>query len=348
MRKRRKSSCMTLVAILLMIMSLSCHQRVETEPAPIPLLVWPKPPEVPRIRFLKAVTWPEDMDIRAGLFRRLFDYIAGKQETGMISPYGVETDTSGRLYVVDTFLKKVHLFDPAAGKYLTIPGEESDLLSPIDLAVDRGTGDVFVSDSQGGTVRRYGKGKPDALGKELFKRPTGLAVNEKSGELLVVDTLNDAVFRFALEDMQLTGRFGSSGTGHGTFNRPTNIFVDRAGRIYVTDSLNFRIQVFSPEGTFRAAFGTIGDNPGRFARPRGVAVDSDGNIYVVDGLFDNVQIFDREFRLLMAFGGPGSDFGEFWLPTGIFIDGDDTIYVSDQYNKRVQVFKYLKEGEELP
>jgi DNA-binding beta-propeller fold protein YncE len=344
---RVKFPCLTLIAIILLIGGWACHQRIETKKAPIPLLVWPKPPEVPRIRFLKAVAGPDDMDIRPGLFGRLFDYITGKQETGMISPYGVETDTSGRLYVVDTFLKRIHLFDPAAGKYSTIPGEESALLSPIDLAVDPGSGDVFVSDSQAGTVSRYGKGKPAILGKGFLKRPTGLALNAKSGELLVVDTLNHAVFRFGLKDSQLKGSFGRSGTGDGSFNHPTNIFVDRAGRIYVTDSLNFRIQVFTPEGLFQAAFGAVGDNPGRFARPRGVAVDSEGNIYVVDGLFDNVQIFDKEFRLLMAFGGPGSNFGEFWLPTGIFIDGNDTIYVSDQYNKRVQVFKYLKADEAL-
>ena len=55
-------------------------------------------------------------------------------------------------------------------------------------------------------------------------------------------------------------------------------------RIYVTDSLNCRIQVFEADGQFQRVFGSAGDGPGHFSRPKGVAVDRAGHVYVVDAL----------------------------------------------------------------
>jgi DNA-binding beta-propeller fold protein YncE len=211
-------------------------------------------------------------------------------------------------------------------------------------------GNIFVTDSKQGVVKIFknaGKNYGGEIGKGILGRPTGIAVNEKTSELLVVDTLNAYIFRFDLADRKLKGKFGGSGKAEGALNFPTHICVNSDGIIFASDSLNFRIQAFTPEGKFLRSFGSIGTSPGHFSRPKGVAVDSDGNIYVVDGLFDNVQIFDRESRLLMAFGRPGTGYGEFWLPTGIFIDSNDRIYVSDSYNKRVQIFQYLKGNDAL-
>jgi DNA-binding beta-propeller fold protein YncE len=176
-------------------------------------------------------------------------------------------------------------------------------------------------------------------------RPTGLTYNAKSDELLVVDTKYSQIVRFSTDDFRHRGTLGSMGVSTGTFNNPTNIFTDSSGQVYITDSLNFRIQIFTHNGTFIRSFGKNGDSPGHFARPKGVAVDSDGNIYVVDSLFDNIQIFNKMGELLMDFGKSGNAYGEFWLPTGLYIDSQDRIYVSDSYNKRVQVFQYMNIDE---
>ena len=117
--------------------------------------------------------------------------------------------------------------------------------------------------------------------------------------------------------------------------------TDEDGKILVTDSLNFRVQIFSSAGKYLDEFGEAGQMPGFFSRPKGIANDSDGNIYVVDALFDNIQIFSDQGTLLMDYGGPGQYFGKFWLPSGIAIDNTDKIYVADTYNKRIQIFQYL-------
>ena len=347
MNKQR--SVIRIVAIVLVAAAFlgpgGCVRSIDQAREPLPDMVWPGPPEQPRIRFVNAVSWPEDVQIRPGLFGRFFRYLIGKEETPMVAPYGVETDESGRLYVVDTFLRTVHVFDVRGNGYYPFPADKANLVSPIDIGIDDARGKIYVSDSKQGVVKIFeGAGKKfvGEIGKGLLQRPTGIAVNAKTAELLVVDTRSAHILRYNLTDHHLKGKFGGSGAAAGKLNYPTNICVAEDGIILVSDSLNFRIQMFSPEGSYLGGFGSLGDGPGYFSRPRGVATDSDGNIYVVDGLFDNVQIFDKEFRLLMAFGGPGAGYGEFWLPTGIYIDKNDRIYVSDSHNKRVQIFQYLK------
>ncbi len=338
------------VAIIAVVFALAlggCLGIVPERRETLPDIVWPKPPEIPRIRFVNSISRTEDLQIRAGVFKRFFRYLTGEIETPITSPYGVATDSSGRLYVADTFPGSVHVFDVIKNSYYSFPTGNTTLISPIGIVIDEKKERIYISDSKAGTVKIFGDGGREfvgEIGKEALKRPTGLAINEKTSELLVVDTLGATIYRYGLGDHHVKGIFGGSGKEKGKLHYPTNICATRDGDILVSDSLNFRVQVFSSGGRFLRAFGAAGDGPGYFMRPRGVASDSDGNIYVVDGLFDNIQIFDRECRLLMAFGGPGKGYGEFWLPTGIFIDKNDRIYVSDSYNKRVQVFQYLKEG----
>jgi len=348
-RHEKRGDSMRILAVILTVIlfmgPMACVKDTPIDQEPLPDIVWPKPPEIPRIRFVAAVSKPQDLQIRPGVFRRFFDYLTGKAEVPMVAPYGVETDAAGRLYVVDTFLRTVHVYDVPDSTYYLFPSDKANFVSPIDIAIENASGTIYVSDSKAGVVKIFndaGKHFAGEIGKGILARPTGIAVSAKSSELLVVDTLNASIFRFGLADHQLKGKFGGSGTAEGELNFPTSISVNSDGIIFAADSLNFRIQEFTPEGIFRRAFGSLGSGPGHFSRPKGVAVDSDGNVYVVDGLFDNIQIFDRDFRLLMAFGRPGNGYGEFWLPTGIFIDQDDRIYVSDTYNKRVQIFQYLK------
>ena len=338
----------TLISVIVISLFLApgCFKEIVETRDELPDIVWPSPPEIPRIHFVNSVTKPEDLNIMNGLAERLWNFIKGKVTAAIVKPYGIITDKEGRLYVIDNFSRNVHVFNQGSREYYAFPEEETVMQSPIDIAIDR-NGTIYVSDSKDGVIKVFkdhGKQYVKDIGKELLSRPAGLAYNVKTDELLVVDTKYAEIIRYDIETLTYKGKIGGMGMEHGAFNNPTNVFVDRDGQIYVSDSLNFRIQVFDQEGNFVRTFGKGGDSPGYFSRPKGVAVDSDGNIYVVDALFDNVQIFNEQGELLMDFGSSGRDYGKFWLPAGIYIDEQDMIYVSDSYNHRVQIFRYLKSG----
>jgi sugar lactone lactonase YvrE len=309
-----------------------------------PELFWPKPPATERIRFVRSVSEPSDIDIRPGTLGRFVRYMAGTPKASIVSPYGVAADEKGRLFVVDTYRKRVHRFHPGKNAYSCFPEEPKVLDAPVGIALDE-KGRIYVTDTEQGVVKVFADGGEEVvaeLGADFFERPTGICVNPHTAELAVVDTLASRVFRFDLFDFSLKGSFGANGASEGEFHYPTNICSTPDGNFAVSDTLNFRIQVFSPEGAYLYKFGGMGRSAGSFSRPKGIAADSDGNLYVVDALFDNIQVFDPRGRLLMAFGTHGREPGEFWLPTGICIDAHDRIHVSDASNSRIQVFQYLK------
>ncbi len=334
-----------LITALAVIMP-GCFQQQAGLGDPMPEMIWPAPPEVPRIMLVNSFSRPEDLNLQESFLKQFFSF-AEKKDRSLVKPYGIETDSAGRYFVVDTFGKNVHVFDLENSEYYIFPEGEITFESPIDIAIGD-DGMIFVTDSKEAVVKLFrdnGETYAGTIGEGLLGRPTGIAINKSTNELLVVDTMNSQVVSYGLDSHEFKGFIGGDGEQQGMFHYPTNIFVSDGGNIFVSDSLNFRIQIFSPQGEFMKEFGKPGNSPGYFSRPRGVAVDSDGNIYVVDALFDNVQVFNRDGMLLMDFGGPGYGYGEFWLPSGIFIDSRDRIFVADTYNKRVQVFQYLKGGD---
>jgi DNA-binding beta-propeller fold protein YncE len=313
-------------------------------------LVWPPAPERPRIRFLSSFASPKDLKLkRQSFFKTLIKKVIGidERDPHMVYPYGLTTDSQGRLIAVDSKLRLVHVFDLKQKRYMAIrPPNKERFVSPIGVALDA-KDNIYVSDSYEGKIfifDREGKLK-DVIGQPegIFKRPTGLAIDKAEGRLYVVDTLRDEVLAMDLQGHRLF-RFGKPGERNGEFNAPTQICFHE-GKLFVTDTLNARIQEFDTHGNFLFASGRVGDGPGDLDKPKGVAVDSEGHVYVVEGLHDLVQIFDTQGRFLLAFGGTGSQKGEFYLPTAIHIDAEDNIYVADSYNSRIQVFKYLKEGD---
>jgi DNA-binding beta-propeller fold protein YncE len=311
--------------------------------------VWPLPPQAPRLRFTGAFSGPGDLGMdKGGLFASIRRLFFGEEKRQLVRPYGIAVGGAGRrIYVADPGLGAVHVFDLRSHRYsLLQDSRRRDLRSPIGVAV--GVGDrLFVSDGERALVFVFSpSNKPlFSFGQgEGLQRPTGMAVS--GDRLLVSDTMGHRVLVYRVRDRgaELLFQFGGRGDGPGLFNFPVDIAVGPDGRIYVNDSMNFRVQVFDAQGKFIRALGRAGDSTGSFQRSKGVALDSDGNLYVVDALADTVQIFDSQARFLLNFGRPGAASGEFWLPSGLAIDQADRVYVVDSYNRRVQTFQYLKEG----
>jgi len=129
-----------------------------------------------------------------------------------------------------------------------------------------------------------------------------------------------------------------SGNADGQFNLPTGLAMDKNGNLYVSDSLNNRIQKFDRNGSFLTKFGKGGSEPGQFNKPAGIAIDPRGNIWVVDSENHRVQEFSADGKHISSFGAAGLGDGQFNTPEGIAIDGSGNIYVVDWGNSRVQKF----------
>lgn len=322
-------------------------KKGSTPPAPGPLL-WPPPPERPRIRYLATYRGVDDFKTRKT--PRWKSALLGEDDSAlrlsdtMVKPYGIAVSPDGLLYVADTAARRVFVFDPDR-KTVSFVGEKSGngkLTKPIGVAVDA-EGKVFVADATLNRVFGYLRDGSVAIaigGDGELKSPSGLAVDRANQRLYVADSMRHQVLCFSTVDGSHVRTIGERGGDPGNFNFPTNLFVDAAGQVYVADTLNFRVQIFDGQGRFVRTFGTQGDTPGTLNRPKGIAVDSEGHVYVADTSFNNFQIFDGEGQLLLSVGSAGRGSGEFLLPAGLYIDVLDRIYVADQGNSRVQVFQY--------
>jgi ABC-type Fe3+ transport system permease subunit/sugar lactone lactonase YvrE len=130
--------------------------------------------------------------------------------------------------------------------------------------------------------------------------------------------------------------FGKAGPGPGEFNRPEGMCVDAENRVYVADSCNHRIQVFSSDGKLLRAYGKPGRGPGELSYPYDICVDAAGRQYVCEFGNSRIQVFGADGQVLEIIGGPGAEPGRFSNPWGVALDSEGNLYVADSQNHRVQ------------
>ena len=140
---------------------------------------------------------------------------------------GIALDSSGNLYVADTFNRTIRMITPA-GSVSTLPAWPARTIAPVS--------------TRQSTAR--------------FHAPTGVAV-DGSGNVYVTDDTNCTVRRVTPAGVvtTLAGAQGAVGNGDGVgsaarFTEPYGIAVDSAGKVYVTDAfcdtLRVGVQAFPP------------------------------------------------------------------------------------------------------
>jgi DNA-binding beta-propeller fold protein YncE len=325
----------SLLILVVPLLVISCAPPKE------PDIVWPGPPDPPRIKFVRSFHSAKDIK-GASVVGSVV--LGANTAFTMRKPNSITVDKDGRILVTDTAHADVFIFDIKNKKVTSVSAAGTRIFfKPIGVTTDN-TGRIFVSDTRtdqvavldnkGRLMRYLTPGIP-------FKQPTGMAVDNERGFLYVVDTHLHHVQVFDLKTLKYLRKIGERGKEEGAFNFPSNVTVDRKGNVYVVDTMNARVQVFDSKGRFLYTYGRFGDAPGEFARPKGIAIDSEDHVYVVDAAFNNVQIFDDEGKILMAFGGYGNGRGQMILPVGIAVDQDDFIYITDSWNERVNIYEFL-------
>lgn len=340
--------------LLPLALALSCSvpgqakkDKAEAQPAFDPKqLVWPLPPDKPRIRFLEA--YNNNFDIEPRKKKSWVDRMVGNEDPNKMEifekPAGVATDSKGRILIASLQNSMVYIIDKDQKRITRIRGDRGIMLrNPLGLAVDA-QDNFFVSDPPQHMVLKFDKeGHLLATlgGGEGLRNPTYMAIDGIRRRLFVVDSHLHQVLVYNLDSLELLHKVGKRGSKNGEFNFPVGISVDHKGNFAVTDTGSCSVQIFSPDFQFVRRFGRQGVRPGEFVRPKGVAFDNEGHIYVVDAAFNNFQIFNDKGQVLMFVGSFGNGPGAFNLPNGIFIDSSDRVYVSDQLNGRIQVFQFL-------
>ncbi len=268
-------------------------------------------------------------------------------------PVGIDLDAEGNVYVTDTFLHRVRKFN-AEGQFITAWGTwgtgdgqfqypHGILVGPNGsiYVVDNGNDRVQVFNLDGDFIRTWGS---EGSGPGQFNEPSGIAM-DAAGNLYVADLGN---FRVQKVDSQGTplNEWGRQGTGPGQLNFDldtldelgSGIAVDANGRVYVADSENHRIQIFTSDGAVIGQWGGQGSDLDQLNSPRGITVDGEGNIYITDSFNHRVQKRDPQGNVIDYWGQRGSGNGDFDYPTGIAVAEDGTIYVNGFGNDRVQKF----------
>ncbi len=203
----------------------------------------------------------------------------GTEAARFNNPNGVCADSSGNVYVADTYNHRISKWSEA-GSALGWTGQQS---FSWQMGQASGTGSL-------------------AFGS--FDNPSGVFVNPM-GDIFVADSANNRIARLA-PDGSMTGWLGDGtdgwkthdgghpGNGLRDFSAPTSVAVDWSGMIWVADTLNHRISKWDPSGIAKGWFG--GGSPGfktangaagagdyqSFSFPTGVALGGNGFIYLAD------------------------------------------------------------------
>ena len=239
------------------------------------------------------------------------------------SPHGVAVDSSGTVYVADTFNNLIRKISPA--------------------------GVVSTFAGSGATDSVDGVGRAAS-----FNRPRGVAV-DGSGTVYVADA-NGRKIRKITPDGTVSTLAGSGANGSAdgvgavaSFGFPNGIAVDSSGTVYVGDQTNHKIRKISPDGVVStlAGSGVQGGTNGSgvaasFDSPIGVAVDGDGTVYVAE-VGRRVRKITAEgvVSTLAGSGVAGSADGNGTVATftnleGIAVDGLGNVFVSDTGNNKIR------------
>ena len=300
-------------------------------------------------------------------------------EARLYSPRGLAVDAAGNTYVADAFNHRVRRID-ASGNVTTIAGNgergfsgdggpavEASLYYPSGVAADS-TGNVYVSDSSSGRVRRIdaagnietiaGAGDGGPAEEAQLSSPLGIAV-APSGEVLISETGGHRIRKVDAEGSITT----LAGTGVpfekrnggpawlAQFGYPYDVSADSAGNAYVADW--HQIRKIGPYGIISVVAGTgepgfSGDGgpatEARLRSPRALALDALGNLYV-GGLDNRIRRIDPAGTITTIAGtgerGSAGDGGpatraQLDQPTAIAVDSVGNVYFAEYSQHRVR------------
>jgi len=171
-------------------------------------------------------------------------------------PCGVAVDDTENVYVVDRDNNRIQKFT-SSGQFVTKWGSQGsrdgEFYYPEGISADA-DGNVYVADCGNNKIQKFsGEGqfiakleRPIGFDNWEFSGPSGVAFDQ-AGNMYVVNR-GGQVLKFT-HDWKFVTQFGESGSDPGQLSYAGGITIGTDGRVYIADSGNHRIQVFSKSGS---------------------------------------------------------------------------------------------------
>jgi trimeric autotransporter adhesin len=289
-------------------------------------------------------------------------------------PFGVAVDSSGNLYIADSFNQEIREVSAQSHTITTIAGTAGSAGStgdggpaaaalfnyPYSIAVDA-TGNLYIGDFSNDEIREITAGATPTIntiagnikaGGTLagdggpatsagISGPISVAVNS-AGAIYFADLLNNRV-RYVSQGLinEVAGANHDQGDGGQATAAylffPQTIAEDGAGNLYIADTENNAIRKVTPTGIISTA-AAVGV-------PQAVVIDSSGNLYATVGsrvlkvdTKGNVTVIAGNTSNAAGFSGDGGPASAAALnnPEGLALDSAGNLYIADSYNHRIR------------
>ena len=172
---------------------------------------------------------------------------AWQPDPGFWGPRGIAVNKDGMVFVTDTGNKRIVSFnkDGVQIEYWGSDGSgPGQFIEPVGIAINPAN-EVVVADTGNRRLQFFNTDGTflrewPMYGMEEFYTEPYLAT--RGDDVLVTDSYMHRFARY--DDNKLTGVWGQSGSGSGQFNRPIGIAAAPDGTVYISDTMNNRIQKF--------------------------------------------------------------------------------------------------------
>ena len=236
----------------------------------------------------------------------------GRGQLNRVSALALDDD--GKLYVSDRGNQKIEVFqldwmetpwiNPDADKLSVRPS--SVLLSACDVSYVYSPEETLCLNSKENSASiRSHDGVVLHLLQAKFDNPFQAVFDDQ--EVFILD--NDDVKVFDKEGT-FKFNFGSKGRRDGDILSATDLAITHDA-IYIADTGNKRIQVFSRNGLHQGSMGNKKSDQITLVEPTSIAVNHHGNIYVADSELMKVLVYSSTGNLITQLGQPAEHLHQF-------------------------------------
>lgn len=241
---------------------------------------------------------------------------------------GIGVSPDHQLAIADRGNRKVEIYrlpDAAAtaATAARFPGLQRGSVYPFecDKAYALPTSDFLCLSRERRSVNRVSReGKKVVEFSGPFRDPQAAAVDDK--DVAIADGDKVSVFS---HDGKRRFTIGRGGGRDGEFDDIGGLFL--SDKLYVADSGNRRVQIFTRDGVFLDKLVNIKDQPSLLEKPVAVVVDSQRNVCVADNGLNRVRVFSPKKELLYELGGGASPDDRIEKIHALAVDRDDNLYV---------------------